>query len=187
MAARIAKSFKLRFVSKPKTPSPPSIPQSPTTAHGGSGGSGHFPAMQTPKTTAKEDETRQVFSYFDNDNDGRISVDELMAYFTSIGESITHDEAQKIVQEFDKNGDNLLEFEEFVGLMENDDNILRKAFEVFEVEKGSGCITAEGLRQVFRRLGNAKSYQECEAMIRVFDLDGNGVLDFYEFHKMMAN
>lgn len=184
MAARIAKSIKLRFVSKPKTPSPPSIPQSPITAHGGSGGSGPFSALQTP---TKEDETRQVFSYFDNDNDGRISVDELMAYFTSIGESITHDEAQKIVQEFDKNGDNLLEFEEFVGLMEKDDNILKMAFEVFEIEKGSGCITAEGLRQVFRRLGNAKSYQECESMIRVFDLDGNGVLDFYEFQKMMAN
>ncbi|KAL2459153.1 putative calcium-binding protein CML41 [Forsythia ovata] len=184
MAARIAKSLKLHFRSKPKTPSPPSTPPSPTTANGGGA---HSLAMQKPNNSAKEDEFRQVFSYFDNDKDGRISADELRSYFTSIGESMTQDEAQKIVLEFDKNGDSLLEYEEFVVLMEKDDNVLRKAFEVFEVEKGSGFITAEGLRQVLRRLGNSKSYQECEDMIRVFDLDGNGVLDFYEFNKMMTN
>ena len=93
--------------------------------------------------------------------------------------------------EFDKDGDEVLVFGEFVELRERGDHEegdedLRRAFEMFEVEKGCGCITPKGLQQVLKRLGDAKSREECEAMIRAFDLDGNGVLDFNEFNKMMT-
>jgi calcium-binding protein CML len=39
---------------------------------------------------------------------------------------------------------------------------------------------------MLHRLGDAKSYDDCVAMIHVFDIDGNGVLDFHEFNQMMA-
>ncbi|PIN05462.1 Calmodulin and related proteins (EF-Hand superfamily) [Handroanthus impetiginosus] len=150
--------------------------------------------MSTPRTSAKDDEFRQVFRFLDADNDGRISADELKAYFASVGESVSHADAVKIIKEFSADGDeasnSLLSFEEFVRIMElrgsgDDDVVLRQAFEVYEVEKGSGCITAEGLREVLCRLGDVKTLQECRAMIGVYDLDGNGVLDFNEFYKMM--
>lgn len=137
----------------------------------------------------------QVFCYFDHNNDGKISVEELRAYFKSVGDSISEDEAEKVVTAFDRDGDNLLEFNDFVQLMRKDskDNgreDIKKAFEMFEVEKGSGCITPRGLQVVLNRLGGGrssyKSLDECKAMIRVFDIDGNGVLDFDEFHKMMS-
>ncbi|KAL3505254.1 hypothetical protein ACH5RR_035095 [Cinchona calisaya] len=147
----------------------------------------------SPKSSTKEDELRQVFAYFDDNKDGKISVEELRAYFASVGDSLSREEALRIINEFDKDGDNLLEFREFVQLIEQDDHkddgenyIIKKAFEMFEVEKGSGCITPNGLQQVLNRLGDAKSLQECKAMIRVYDLDGNGVLDFNEFYKMMS-
>ncbi|KAH6766655.1 hypothetical protein C2S52_017638 [Perilla frutescens var. hirtella] len=145
----------------------------------------------SPIPSSKEDEFRQVFRVFDADNDGRISADELIAYFATIGDSLSREEAEKIIGEFSKGGDEgskLLEFGEFVRVMEfrGGDGVLRQAFEVYEEEKGSGCITPEGLREVLRRLGDVKSVEECRAMIRVYDLDGNGVLDFDEFCKMMA-
>ncbi|XP_059637767.1 probable calcium-binding protein CML41 [Cornus florida] len=167
------KSLKLslpRLHSKSKNPSP-------------------SPSFHAPKKSANEDKFREVFHHFDSDGDGRISCNDLREYFESIGETMSHDEAQRAIGEFDGDGDNLLEFCDFVRLMERDnegDDDLRRAFEMFEVEKGCGCITPNGLQRVLNRLGNAKSYDECVAMIQVFDLDGNGVLDFLEFHQMMT-
>ncbi|KAI3465011.1 hypothetical protein Pfo_021674 [Paulownia fortunei] len=171
-------------------PLPPSLPdpnRKPSTGN-------HQPWLwRGLNSVNKEGEFRQVFRYFDANNDGKIAADELSAYFASIGDSVSHEAAEKIIREFSKGSAEdslLLGFGDFVRLMElrdtEDDKVLRQAFEVYVVEKGSGCITPEGLRQVLRRLGVVKSYRECEAMIRVFDLDGNGVLDFHEFHKMMA-
>ncbi|XP_051149960.1 probable calcium-binding protein CML41 [Andrographis paniculata] len=145
--------------------------------------------------SSKTGEFRQVFRFLDANGDGKISADELAAFFASVGESVSREEAERIIGEFSGGGEiegsGELGFEEFVRVVElreteDDAAVLRRAFEVYEVEKGSGCITAEGLRRVFRRLGEVKSVKECEAMIRVFDLDGNGVLDFNEFYKMMS-
>lgn len=152
------------------------------------------PETATPALiTCKEDEFRQVFRFLDADNDGRISADELKAYFASVGDSLSRDEAERMIGEFSRGGGGageapLLEFGEFVRVMElcDDGDVLRRAFGVYEEEKGSGCITAEGLRKALRRLGVVKTVEECKAMIRAYDVDGNGVLDFEEFHKMMA-
>ncbi|KAF2283626.1 hypothetical protein GH714_012516 [Hevea brasiliensis] len=99
-------------------------------------------------------------------------------------------EAQAVIDDLDSDGDKLLDFKDFLSLMKREaneeDDDLKKAFEMFEMEKGSGCITPKGLQRMLHRLGDAKSYDECVAMIHVFDTDGNGVLDFQEFHQMMA-
>lgn len=93
-----------------------------------------------------------------------------------------------MIEELDGDGDNLIDFRDFMRLMkkEGEDEDLKAAFEMFEFEKGSGRITPKSLQRVLSRLGDVKSDNECEAMIRVFDTDGNGVLDFHEFNQMMA-
>ncbi|KAL0366142.1 UNVERIFIED_CONTAM: putative calcium-binding protein CML41 [Sesamum radiatum] len=181
------RAFKLRLPRrlglKPYAATPP--PQTTSSGCGSPDG-----GISTPKTSTSEDEFRRVFSFLDADNDGKISAEELRDYFDSIGESLSYVDAKRIIREF-SNGSLLLGYGEFVRLMELQDGdgdvVLRQAFEVYEVEKGSGFITPEGLRQVLRRLGDVKSLQECKAMIRVYDLDGNGMLDFHEFSKMMTN
>lgn len=105
---------------------------------------------------------------------------------------MSREEAERVINEFDRDGDNSLEFGEFVELIERDGNedntdYVKKAFEMFEVEKGSGCITPRGLQQVLKSLGNARSFEECKAMIGVYDIDGNGVLDLDEFQRMMSS
>ncbi|XP_030975418.1 probable calcium-binding protein CML41 [Quercus lobata] len=147
---------------------------------------------RTPKLTSKEDELKEVFRYFDGDGDGKISALELRAYFGSIGEYMSHEEAQGFIADLDSDGDNLLDLEDFLKLMKREtgggqgDEDLKKAFEMFEMEKGSGRITPTSLQRMLHRLGDPKSFDECTAMIRVYDIDGNGVLDFNEFHQMMA-
>ncbi|XP_061370695.1 probable calcium-binding protein CML41 [Gastrolobium bilobum] len=139
-----------------------------------------------------DDKLKDVFDHLDVDRDGKISSKELMDYFASVGESVNHKVAKSVINEFDSDGDELLDFGDFVRLMKQEDNgeledILRSAFEMFEVEKGCGCITPKGLQQMLRQLGDVKSHDECAVMIRAFDLDGNGFLDFHEFQLMMSS
>ncbi|KAK7409994.1 hypothetical protein VNO78_00449 [Psophocarpus tetragonolobus] len=137
-----------------------------------------------------EDRLKDVFDHLDVDKDGKISSTELMDYFASVGESVSHKVAERVINEFDSDGDELLDFEDFEKLVKQDseelEDVLRSAFEMFEVEKGCGCLTPKGLQQMLRQLGDVKSHDECAAMIRAFDLDGNGFLDFHEFQRMMS-
>ncbi|XP_031252766.1 probable calcium-binding protein CML41 isoform X2 [Pistacia vera] len=124
--------------------------------------------LVSQKKSSKEEQLQQVFRHFDSNGDGLISCEELQSYFESV------------------------EFQEFVRLVEGnnkeaDDDDLRRAFQMFEADKGSGCITPRGLQHMLNRLGDVRSHEDCVSMIRVFDLDGNGVLDFHEFRQMMAS
>lgn len=146
------------------------------------------------RSSSRQDELRGVFAHFDADGDGKISAAELWTYFRSVGEDLSLSEARGVIHDHDTDRDGLIDFDDFVRLMRMDggpgsggeEEDLRRAFQMFEHEKGSGCITPKGLQMMLRRLGHSKSYDDCAAMIRVYDIDGNGVLDFHEFHQMMA-
>ncbi|KAJ8762113.1 hypothetical protein K2173_007263 [Erythroxylum novogranatense] len=144
----------------------------------------------TPRRSRNQEELLNVFNHFDTDGDGKISSEELGAYFASIGERMPSDEVQKIINDFDVNGDSLLEFSEFLKLVGGDKEVeeddLKRAFEIYEAQDVDGCITPRGLQKMLNRFGDPKSMEECENMIRAFDLDGNGVLDFHEFQQMMS-
>ncbi|KAB5567980.1 hypothetical protein DKX38_001773 [Salix brachista] len=62
---------------------------------------------------------------------------------------------------------------------------LRQAFGLYENEPGSGFITHTSLKRVLSRLGESRSINDCKAIIRTFDLNGDGVLSFNEFSVMM--
>lgn len=146
------------------------------------------------KTSAtREEELKEVFRHFDGDSDGKISAVELRAYFASIGEYMSHEEARGVIEDLDADGDNLMDFGDFLRLMKKEgkgdgdgDEDIKAAFEMFEFGKGSGRITSKSLQRVLSRFGDEKSQDECEAMIRAYDADGNGELDFHEFSQMMA-
>ncbi|CAJ1973340.1 unnamed protein product [Sphenostylis stenocarpa] len=149
------------------------------------------PLIGPPRPPKYDNGLKDVFDHLDVDKDGKISSSELMDYFASVGESLSHKVAERVINEFDSDGDELLDFGDFEKLMKQEESeeledVLRSAFEMFEVEKGCGCITPTGLQQMLRQLGDVKSHDECAAMIRPFDLDGNGFLDFHEFQQMMS-
>ncbi|RWR95673.1 putative calcium-binding protein CML41 [Cinnamomum micranthum f. kanehirae] len=150
----------------------------------------HQTDMASPRDDHTVHKLHQTFRYLDGNGDGKISSDELRVLFTSMGDNMSDDQVKGVISDHDSDRDDLLDFGDFVRLVDNEggeeDLILRRAFELFEVEKGSGFITPRGLQRMLNRLGDDKSHEECEAMIRTFDLDGNGVVDFDEFRQMMT-
>uniref|UniRef100_A0A803PF83 Uncharacterized protein n=1 Tax=Cannabis sativa TaxID=3483 RepID=A0A803PF83_CANSA len=95
------------------------------------------------------------------------------------------EEAKAVIKDFDTDGDDLIDYQDFLKMIKRDDddhssnnsiiNInddLKNAFEMFELEKG--CITPKSLQRMLARLGDhSKTFDDCAAMIRVFDTDGN--------------
>ncbi|XP_020584415.1 probable calcium-binding protein CML41 [Phalaenopsis equestris] len=155
-----------------------------------------WPKKPAPAIEQSQDCFREMFRRFDSDGDGRISSEELQSFLAWAGDRLSANEAAVLVQDLETDNDGLIDYDEFVRLVgggqrrniaERDyEEDLRRAFKMFEGDDGSGCITPNGLKRVLGRLGEKRTEEECAAMIRVYDLDGNGVLDYHEFHRMMS-
>ena len=139
----------------------------------------------TGSGSGRKSELRRIFQHFDRDNDGKISGAELSAFFASMGDDLHVPSSSSS----SSGGGYLLDFAGFVALMERGEGSqedLRRAFEVFNAVEPAGRITARGLRRVLAQLGDDRSVADCEAMIRAYDVDGDGGLDFHEFQRMMS-
>lgn len=148
----------------------------------------------TPPRPAKltvSAELEQIFRYFDENGDGKISPAELQKCMRASGEELSPAEALVAVESSDSDGDGLLGMEDFVRLVEAEGEEekgrnLRDAFEMYAAEeRDSSCITPKSLRRMLKRLGESRSVGECARMIQQFDLNGDGVLSFDEFKIMM--
>lgn len=137
-------------------------------------------------------ELQSVFNYFDENGDGKISPHELQSCVRSLGGDLSTEDAEAAVSLSDMDGDGLLGFEDFQRLMESSASEegkkeeLKHAFGMYETEPGSGFINPTSLKRMLSRLGESRSLDDCKAMIRTFDLNGDGVLSFHEFAVMMA-
>ncbi|XP_060168852.1 putative calcium-binding protein CML19 [Lycium barbarum] len=134
-------------------------------------------------------ELGRVFTYFDEDGDGKVSPAELRRCMKAVGGELTEKEAEMAVRLSDSDGDGLLGLEDFTKLMEeerNKESELKGAFAMYEEMEGSGYITPKSLKRMLSRLGESTSIDKCKAMIRRFDINGDGVLSFDEFKVMMT-
>ncbi|XP_060168851.1 putative calcium-binding protein CML19 [Lycium barbarum] len=134
-------------------------------------------------------ELERIFTYFDEDGDGKVSPAELRRCMKAVGGELSVEEAEMAVRLSDSDGDGLLGLEDFTKLMEeerNKESELIGAFEMYEMEGSGGYITPKSLKRMLSRLGESTSIDKCKAMIRRFDINGDGVLSFDEFKTMMT-
>ncbi|MBA0710259.1 hypothetical protein Golax_025246, partial [Gossypium laxum] len=151
-------------------------------------------------------ELKRVFSTFDKNGDGFITKQELRESLKNIRMFMTESEVEEMVVKLDANGDGLIDFDEFRILckaIDDDDDggggeeferlgeegeILKEAFDVFDRDK-DGLITVEELGSVLCSLGlkEGDKIEDCKAMIRKVDIDGDGMVNFDEFKTMMKN
>lgn len=190
-------NFLIYFPTKRFTAWFQSIKPSPQISHFKS-----TPPLQPPPPPSPE--LKKVFGTFDKNNDGFITKKELMESLKNMRMMITEKDAEEMLKGVDENGDGLIDFEEFCVLGEKlvmgfegkkkrkvedeDEDELREAFGVFDKDK-DGLISVEELSLVLCSLGmnEGKKVENCKEMIKKVDLDGDGMVNFDEFKRMMRS
>ncbi|KAJ6931193.1 hypothetical protein NC652_014634 [Populus alba x Populus x berolinensis] len=127
-------------------------------------------------------EFREAFSLIDKDADGFITMEELATIVQSLDRRPTKEEIQDMICDVDLDGNGTLDFEEFLNIMgrkqkENVTEELKEAFKVFDRNQ-DGYISAN-------ETSDDESGREAEQMIREADVDGDGLVSYEEFARMM--
>ena len=66
---------------------------------------------------SQEKQIKQAFQYFDKDNSGTISAEELRLCLQSEDQTMTDEEVNKLISEVDQNQDGLIDYKEFLEMM----------------------------------------------------------------------
>jgi Ca2+-binding EF-hand superfamily protein len=137
----------------------------------------------------QESEIEQLwsaFSVFDADGNGSISAQELGEVMRSLGQNPTPAQVRQLIQEVDTNRSGTIDFEEFKALMigRQGDRIsrLKLAFSVFDRDQ-TGHITKAELQQIMHQFDLSDA--ELDEMIHEVDEDGDGVIGFEEFCRLV--
>lgn len=85
-----------------------------------------FVEMVTPRMLNRDsrEEIMKVFALFDDDNTGAISFKNLKRVATELGENLTDEELQEMVDEADRDGDGVINADEFYRVMRKRENPL---------------------------------------------------------------
>lgn len=148
----------------------------------------------SPVRCDNSDDIHQVFNYFDENGDGKITATELQNCLKTVSDNehqLSDEEAEMAVRSSDADGDGVLGLDDFAKMMkESEIDELKDAFVMYSKKSSKDMkecvITAESLKKMLRRLGQMVSVSDCKKMIGRFDGNGDGVLDFDEFKVMMS-
>ncbi|CAF2374891.1 probable calcium-binding protein CML18 [Brassica rapa] len=138
-------------------------------------------------------ELREIFRSYDQNNDGSLTELELAALLRSLGLKPSQDQLDTLIHKADRNNNGIIEFSEFVALVEPDlvkcpytEDQLKAIFKMFDRD-GNGYITAAELAHSMAKLGHALTAEELTGMIREADRDGDGCIDFQEFVQAITS
>ncbi|KAK2365185.1 calmodulin [Trifolium repens] len=132
------------------------------------------------------------FSLIDKNGDGCITIEELGTAIRSLDVNPTLEELQIMMNDVDTNGNGTIEFGEFLDFMARKmkeaqaEKELKEAFWVFDKDK-DGYISSNELRSVLRGIGEKVTEEELDQMIKMADLNGDGLIDYQEFIRMMLH
>ncbi|KAH7686177.1 calcium-binding protein CML protein [Dioscorea alata] len=136
---------------------------------------------------------RDIFTRFDMDSDGSLTLLELAALLRSLGLKPSGDQLHSLLSNMDSNGNGSIEFDELadaIAPMMSDEALVNQAqlVEVFRSfdRDGNGFISAAELARSMARMGQPLSFLELTEMMREADTDGDGVISFNEFAAVMA-
>uniref|UniRef100_A0A8C9B2C0 Calmodulin like 3 n=2 Tax=Phocoena sinus TaxID=42100 RepID=A0A8C9B2C0_PHOSS len=137
-------------------------------------------------------EFKEALSPFDEDGDGAISTRELGTVLWSPGQNPTEAELRDLVGELERDGSSTVGFPELLGLMagkvkgRDAKDQIREAFCVFDKD-GNGLMGTAELQHVMTRLGEKPSDQEVDEMIRAADVDGDELVRYEVFVRLLVS
>ena len=135
-------------------------------------------------------EYREAFDNFDKDHNGSISLKELGSMMKSLGQAPSDQDLREIISEVDLDGNGNIDFNEFITIMQkrtrdsDPEEEIISAFRVFDKD-GNGTLSTKELRHVMTTIGDKLTDEEVDQMIEEADVDGDGVINYEEFVRMM--
>ena len=124
--------------------------------------------MEEEKKLSQEEilNYREQFAKFDREGDGTITIHEIGSVMNDMGVYPTETQLQDIMNEFDLDRNGVLDFNEFIYMMETykkqeitEDEILQ-SFKVFDRDH-NGYITRAELESAMKNLGEKLTDDEC--------------------------
>ena len=142
---------------------------------------------------------KERFLLYDSDGNNVINVKELGVVMRGFGENPTEEELRALMKEVDSDGSGVLDFPEFLKLMENTDRLnlmlkrrltenqiaeIKAKFSEFD-DDNDGAIDKRELRNVIKSFGHDPTNEELEELMKELDTDGTNLLEFPEFLELM--
>jgi len=137
---------------------------------------------------------RAMFALYDEDKDGKLTYAELLTCVRCCGRNPSVEEFKQLVQVVDTKLDGALSFEDFMCLYvmplkdgPNNEAEMLEAFQAFD-KGGNGFMMVDDLRHVLTNMGTDRlTEEEAEMMLKLTDKDGDGVLNYEEIIKVLAD
>ena len=139
----------------------------------------------------KIEEFRTAFELFDKKGVGKLSTKELMNALTFLGVKPQEKDVKEILKQVDKDGKGNIGFTEFLELMHDkmDDydpeSQMMETFRIFDKD-GTGFVSKNDLKEVMHFLGEDLNADELDEVIKDWDEDGDGQLNYEEFKTLMT-
>ncbi|XP_061172583.1 calmodulin-like [Saccostrea echinata] len=114
-----------------------------------------------------EEELTEVFSVFDMDGCGTITAHDLREAMAALGNGITEQEAEELIQKADKDEDGLVNITEF-----------RAAFEMLDTS-GTGKVAISQLPDIIRKIDPTARRSDINNMAKLLNKDGE--FGFHDF------
>lgn len=133
---------------------------------------------------------RKAFAEFDSNDDGFITKEELSGVMKNFGHVICGEELDEMMELVDKDGNGVLDFKEFLEMMdsntlvENQDMEVKSLFAMFDVD-ADGFITEKEIGNVMKNLGEKVRKKDIRKMVKEADKNKDGRISFTEFKAMV--
>lgn len=133
---------------------------------------------------------KKAFDKFDTDKSGRINRNELRSLYKSLGVDVNEEDLTELLREFDLDGNEDIDFEEFFKIIEPqlsselDVDELRQAFDLVDKDN-SGFISQDEFSQLLDNIGFAYTPEQLAKLISRNDANNDGRMSFSEFCNFM--
>lgn len=141
--------------------------------------------------TIKSDDVKHLRAHFDaidTDKSGMIDAQELQNYLKKMKMNVNNNEALKLIEELDYQGNGKINYSEFLAATIDcnkflTDQRLAAIFQQFDTDN-TKKITAQNLKSAFEKMGIEISLEELTTNIRLHDKSGQDMVDFQTFKAM---